>query len=88
MRVNARVDTWICAAVWAVLVAAPASAADDAALLKDLTSVIALVGLPCGRVVSARALKDDDHIATCQDGNRYRVFINAEGRVVAQRLKS
>jgi hypothetical protein len=88
MRVNTRTDRWICAALWAVLVAAPAAAADDAALLKDLTSVIALLGLPCGQVVSATPLKYDDHIATCQDGNRYRVFINAEGRVVAQRLKS
>ena len=88
MRVNTRTNTWICAALWAVLVAAPAAAAEDAALLKDLTSVIALLGLPCGQVVSATALKDDDHIATCQDGNRYRVFINAGGRVVAQRLKS
>ena len=59
--------------------------ADDAALLKDLTSVIALLGLPCGQVVSATRLKDNDHIATCRDGNRYRVFINAEGRVVAQK---
>ena len=88
MRVNTRTNSWICAALWAVLVAAPAAAADDAALLKDLMSVIALLGLPCGQVVSAKALKDDDHIATCQDGNRYRIFINAEGRVVAQRLKS
>lgn len=88
MRVNTRTDTWICAALWAVLIAAPAAVADDAALLKDLTSVIALLGLPCGQVVSATPLKDDDHIATCQDGKRYRVFINAEGRVVAQRLKS
>jgi hypothetical protein len=37
-------------------------------------------------VVSATTQKADDHIATCRDGNRYRVFINAEGRVVAQRL--
>ena len=88
MRMNTRTDTWICAALWAVLVAAPAAAADDAALLKDLTSVIALLGLPCGQVVRATLLKDDEHIATCQDGNRYRVFINAGGRVVAQRLKS
>ena len=88
MRVSTRTDTWICAALWSVLVAAPVAAADDAALLKDLTSVIALLGLPCGQVVSATPLKDDDHIATCQDGNRYRVFINAEGRVVAQRVKS
>ena len=83
-----RTDTWICAALSAVLVAAPAAAADDAALLKDLTSVITLLGLPCGQVVSAVPLKNDDHIATCQDGNRYRVFINAEGRVVAERVKS
>ena len=76
------------AALWAVPMAAPAAAAEDPALLKDLTSVIALLGLPCGQVVSATPLKDDDHIATCQDGNRYRVFINAEGRVVALNLKS
>jgi len=86
MHVNTRTDTWIFAALWAVLVAAPAAAAEDAALLKDLTSVIALLGLPCGQVVSATRLKDNDHVATCQDGNRYHVFINAEGRVVAQRL--
>ena len=66
-------------------IAAPSRAADDAALLKDLTSVIALLGLPCGQVVSATQLKDNDHVATCQDGNRYRVFINTEGRVVAQK---
>lgn len=83
-----RTDTWICAALSAVLVVAPAAAADDTALLKDLTSVITLLGLPCGQVVSATPLKNDDHIATCQDGNRYRVFINAEGRVVAERVKS
>ncbi len=67
------------------LSALPSRAADDAELLKDLTSVIALLGMPCGQVVSATRLKDDDHIATCRDGNRYRVFINAEGRVVAQK---
>jgi len=39
----------------------------------------------CGQVVSARRLKDDDHVATCKDGNRYRVFINAQGKVVAQK---
>ena len=65
--------------------AAQAPAAEDAALLKDLTSVIALLGVPCGQVVSATKLKDNDHIATCKDGNRYRVFVNAEGRVVAEK---
>jgi len=72
-------------ALLAAIGAMPARAAEDAALLKDLTSVIALLGLPCGEVVSATRLKDNDHIATCKDGNRYRVFVNAEGRVVAQK---
>ena len=88
MRMNTRTHAWIGTALSAVLVAAPAAAADDAALLKDLTSVIALLGLPCGQVVSATVQKDNDHIATCQNGNRYRVFINAEGRVVAEKVQS
>ena len=82
---NNRIGGWTLAALLAASIAVPSRAADDAALLKDLTSVIALLGLPCGQVVSAIRLKDNDHIATCRDGNRYRVFINAEGRVVAQK---
>ena len=77
--------SWTLIALLTAIGAVPARAADDAALLKDLTSVIALLGLPCGQVVSATRLKDNDHIATCKDGNRYRVFVNAEGRVVAQK---
>jgi len=69
----------------AALFAMPAPAADDAALLKDLTSVIALLGLPCGKVVSAQKKGDNDHIAACSNGMRYRVFVNAQGRVVAQK---
>lgn len=34
----------------------------------------------------ARWQEDSDHVATCKDGNRYRVFVNAEGRAVAQKL--
>jgi hypothetical protein len=63
----------------------PAKAADDAALLRDLSSVIALLGVPCGKVVSATRQSDNDHVATCQDGNHYRVHVNAEGRVVADK---
>jgi hypothetical protein len=83
--VKRRIGGWTIVALFATFLAVPSRAADDAALLKDLTSVIALLALPCGQVVSATRLKDNDHIATCQDGNRYRVFINAEGRVVAQK---
>lgn len=64
---------------------APALAADDAATRKDLFAVIALQGLPCGEVVSVTSRGENDHIATCKDGNRYRVFLNAEGRVVVQK---
>lgn len=82
---NLRRTTFIWVALLLMIAQLPSRAADDAALLKDLTAVIALLGLPCGQVVSATRLKDDDHTATCRDGTRYRVFINAEGRVVAQK---
>lgn len=79
--------TWVSALTFplAALCAGPAPAAEDAALLKDLTSVIALLGLPCGQVVSAKRQAENDHIATCKNGSRYRVFVNPEGRVVAQK---
>jgi hypothetical protein len=55
------------------------------ALAKDLTSVIALLGLPCGEVVGVVHKGDNDNVATCKDGHRYHVFLNADGRVVAQK---
>ena len=63
----------------------PSRAAEDPALLKDMTSVLALLGLPCGQVVSVVTQGENDHLATCKDGNRYRIFLNTEGRVVAQK---
>jgi hypothetical protein len=66
------------------LVARPSPAAEDPAVLKDLTAVIALQGQPCGQVVSAAKQGDNDYIASCQDGNGYRVFVK-EGRVVVQK---
>jgi hypothetical protein len=66
-----------------MLSAGPALAADDVSVLKDLTAVIALQALPCGQVVSVVRQAESDYIASCQDGNRYRVFVNPEGRVVA-----
>ncbi len=69
----------------ATLFAGPSPAAEDVSLLKDLTAVIMLLGMPCDQVVSAKRQADRDHIASCKNGNRYRVFVNAEGRVVAQK---
>ena len=80
---STRLMGWILIPVMAALLVGPSRAADE--LAKDLTSTIALLGLPCGQVVSAKRIGDHDYIAVCKDGNRYRVFVNAQGRVVAQK---
>ena len=71
----------------AVFVAVPSFAADDAALKKDMTSVIALQGLPCGQVVAVKVNADNDYACSCKDGNRYRVYMNAAGRVVVEKRR-
>ena len=53
--------------------AASSLAADDASVKKDLFTVITLQGLPCGEVVSVTTKGNNDHIATCKDGNRYQI---------------
>jgi len=65
--------------------AAPSIAADDSAVKKDLFTVITLQGLPCGEVISVATKGGNDHIASCKDGNRYHVFVNAQGRVVVEK---
>jgi hypothetical protein len=69
------------------LFASPSFAADDEALKKDLTAVIALQGLPCGEVVSVMTLAENDYAASCKDANKYRVYLNADGRVVVEKRK-
>lgn len=64
--------------------AEPSPAAEDTASLKDLTAVIVLLGLPCDQVVSGRRQLDSSHFASCQNGDHHRVFVNAEGRAVAE----
>jgi len=83
--VSRHIDSRALIALMAILSSVPSLAAEDVPLHKDLTAVIALLSLPCGQVVSVKQVKDNDHIATCQDGNRYRVFLDAQGRVVAQK---
>ena len=76
---------WALIFVMTAFFTGPSRAAEDVSLLKDMTSVIALLGLPCGQAVSVKTQGDNDHLVSCQDGNRYRVFLNAEGRVVAEK---
>ena len=53
---------------------------------KDLGATIALQGMPCDKVIDAKRNGDSDYIATCKDGNRYHVFVDANGRVVVQKI--
>jgi len=69
------------------LAVTPSLAQDEEALKKDLTAVIALHGMPCGQVVGVKVLGDNDYAASCEDGNRYHVYLNAEGRVVVDPQK-
>ena len=71
----------------AAFFAVPSSAADDEALKKDLTAVIALQGLPCGQVVAVTVQAEDDYAVSCKDDNKYRVYLNAAGRVVVEKRK-
>ena len=59
-------------------------AADDPKQRQDLTAVIALQGKPCGEVVSYVVQGDNDFLATCKDGNRYRVHVR-DGRVLVEK---
>ncbi len=72
-------------ALTVICIAAPAFAADDVSVKKDLFTVITLQGLPCGEVVDVTTKADNDHIVSCKDGNRYHVFLNAQGRVVVEK---
>ena len=69
------------------LFAVPSFAQDEEALKKDLTAVIALQGLPCGQVVAVEEQAESDYAVSCKDGNMYRVYLNAAGRVVVEKRK-
>jgi hypothetical protein len=63
-------------------------AGSDVSVNKDLAAVIALQALPCGQVVTARKQAEDDYVVACKDGNRYRVVVDPEGRLVVKKLES
>ena len=71
----------------AAIFAVPSFAADEEALKKDLTAVIALQGLPCGQVVAVTEQAENDYAVSCRDENKYRVYLNAAGRVVVEKRK-
>lgn len=69
----------------ALLLAMTAVGAEDP-LGKDLKATIALQGMPCDQVTSSTRSGDSDYTVSCRDGNRYRVFVDAQGRVVVKKL--
>ena len=71
----------------AALLTLPSFAAEDEALKKDLTAVIALQGFPCGEVVSVKTQAENDYAVSCKDENKYRVHLNSAGRVVVEKQK-
>ncbi len=62
-----------------------ATAADDS-LGADLKATIALQGKACDQITATTRNGDSDYTATCKDGNRYHVYVNAQGRVVVDKL--
>ena len=53
---------------------------------QDLKAAIALQGFPCDQIVDSKRNADSDYTATCKDGNRYHVYVDATGRVVVKKL--
>lgn len=73
-------------ALAAAAVSTTLMAADDPSFAKDLKATIALQGMTCDQVANAKRNADSDYTATCKDGNRYHVYVSAQGRVIVQKL--
>ncbi len=80
-----RISAFALTVLGAITGTTPLFAADDASMVRDLKATIALQGLPCDEVTQARRNGDSDYMATCRDGHRYHVFVNAQGRVVVEK---
>ena len=65
--------------------AGPAFAQEDPKTGKDLATVIALQGKPCGGVTDYDRRAENDYIVSCESGDRYRVYVNASNRVVVEK---
>ena len=59
--------------------------AGDPSPTTDLKATIALHGMPCDQITDVKRNGDSDYLASCKDGNRYHVFVDAQGRVVVEK---
>jgi hypothetical protein len=78
MRLKDYIGLWLLALVTSALLVRPGGAVETA---EDLAAVIALRGKPCGKVVNAKKLGDNDYRARCATGDVYRVRVDKRGRV-------
>ena len=82
---SSRKQSLVLIAAAATSYSAAAVAQQDISDADDLTAVIALQAKPCGKVVNAQKRGDDDYVASCEDGNRYRVYVR-DGRVIVEKI--
>ncbi len=71
--------------ITALLASAP-SRAEEPSFAQDMKATIVLNGKPCDDIANVKRNGDSDYTATCKDGNRYHVFVDAQGRVVVQKI--
>jgi hypothetical protein len=84
--VSKKLTAWISAILLLRVFFLPALAADEAALSRDLTAVIAAQGLKCGKIVKIRTQADGDYLVACQDGSNYQIIADAQGKLEAHPL--
>jgi hypothetical protein len=61
-------------------------AAEAPSIGQDLKATIVLQGQSCDQIANSRRNGDSDYLVACKNGNRYHVFVNAQGRVVVEKL--
>jgi hypothetical protein len=84
--VSKQLGTWMWAMFSLTFSALPVFAADDPALAKSLTSILASQGLACGKVTKIRTQSDADYLVACQDGSNYQIAPDAQGKLIAHPL--
>ena len=57
----------------------------DELVKKDLFAVITLQGHDCGKVVSFERQQEHDYVATCRNGQSFRIYVVPEGRVAVEK---
>ncbi len=84
MNIRTKLFTMTLAALTLSITPIQSFAQDDPKIKKDLGTVIALQGKPCGEVVALRRLSENDYVVTCKSGDRYRVYVDTNDRVIVE----